>query len=237
MPRLFPTGNDSIDAGWTPVPSDKAAWEVVADRSDASYLSGTTASDTATFTFTYPGYATSSYGTNQGSRVMPGITSVSFQVRLARPSGAPRTLQIATEFGAVAGTDMTVSSSAFTLFTTTLTTDPGTNAAWTATSLNSRKFGLSLGGGLGSVRASSFLIVIAETYGVGNTRARLGPATGEPALFCAICSFPFHISDLIKVEDPRHPHVDKWVCKEDYDKIDPEPQGPLLSEGDLDFDL
>lgn len=236
MPRLLPTSNGTI-SGWTTVPAAKSAYEVLSDFSDSSYLESAGAADSGTLTFTFPGYTTSSYtsaytSVDQGSRVMPGISSAAFVTRLARIGGTgTRDISLIDDLGTVYATLAFSADSGIT------ETSTASGITWTSATLAARKFGLLLSAGDGTFRWYRFLLSIVETDAIGGGRARLGPTLEEVALFCAICSAPKHVRDLIKVTDPRHPHVGLWVCRDDYDRIDPEPTSPFISEGDFDFDL
>jgi len=85
-----------------------------------------------------------------------------------------------------------------------------------------------------NLQLSRFYISVSPVDYVGGTRARLGPRMNEEAYFCAVCSRPYHRSELTKIQDPRHHYYNLWVCRDDVDQIDPEPIGPRVVEGDRD---
>ena len=117
--------------------------------------------------------------------------------------------------------------------------NPLTNLAWKPSEIGGNTWGISCTVIGGASQLQIFRLYLETSYGtpLGASRARLGPLLREPALFCAICGFPDHIRGLTRIEEPRHPHVGLWVCKDDIDELDREPISPELVEGDIDFDL
>jgi hypothetical protein len=124
--------------------------------------------------------------------------------------------------------------------TVTLATDPSTGLAWTQAGLTSL-----LANGLtfffppldGNNTGAAISNVYIEPVGVspvpGQGRTSLGPEHHELAYVCVLCGIPKHLRDLVKPRDPRHPQYNQWVCKDDFDVIDPEPTSPTFLDGDL----
>lgn len=252
---LSPTGNDVID-DFTPTPASASAFSVVDDDryvpDDGDFLLGDAAiSGTVTFSYTFPAnYTVRSYGDGTVPVNLPIINSITMHLRMARNAAGTSTVQpTCTRLGASnflslgVNLSLTSVSPTFTNFSVVSTLDPHTNAAWTPANAVNTAFGITVTGLAGlpnTILARTFLEIV-DAYGVGSTRARLGPNRQEPSFFCAVCSVPFHLSDLIRPEHPLHPHYGRYVCKDDFDSTIPIEEeglrGTSLIEGDIDFDV
>lgn len=246
MSFLEPSANGRFQ-NFDIVPSSASAFEVVQGRvlpiaeAESSYLQGTAVgANIADFDFPWPFSSTNAYGDGHFI-VQDTITSLTLTARLSASPGtsSPTPVMFRNSVETLLGSTFSVTSSTPSNFSLTLTTDPATGLAWVPSNIGASTFGLSISVVLGAANLRVYTLYLDVLYLTprGNSRARIGPLLSEPSLYCAICGFPRHIRELVKIEEPRHPHVGLWICREDVDTIDREPTSPELVEGDIDFDL
>jgi hypothetical protein len=263
MPLFLPNASRVDVAGGgtiagTPVLADGSLWQNVDEGfrikdqfstlappspNDANYVtfSGLGAGKKLWLKFAIPNYYLSkTYGDGLSMQEAVSLRNLRVRIRARNATSLSIAILASRDAGSTTGqigSDQPLTPT-FAWYTFDAATDPLTSTHW-----RSEDLGTPLEIAL-SVTASSatdlsvFHIETTEAFGTGNVRTRIGPKLGEPSMFCAICGVPRHMRQLVRVEDPDHPHSGWWLCPEDLDDYDrPEEEEPVIVDGDIDFDL